>query len=71
MTRSPAARPTDHPSDQPTDQPTDPVDDRPSPREDSVARWTATVSGLLDARRDLHGVHPMADLVYDAPRWSA
>jgi hypothetical protein len=46
-------------------------EDTTSPRDDSVARYTASVSGLLDARRDLHGVHPMADLLYDAARWSA
>lgn len=37
----------------------------------SMARYTAGVTHLLDERQDLHGVHPMADLVYDSVRWSA
>jgi hypothetical protein len=37
----------------------------------SLSRWTASVVDLLEKRSDLHGVAPMADLVYDATRWSA
>jgi hypothetical protein len=29
------------------------------------------LSALLDARPELHGVHPPADWAYDALRWSA
>jgi hypothetical protein len=47
------------------------ADDALDQRSVSLTRWTASVVHLLDERRDLHGVAPMADLVYDAARWSA
>lgn len=37
----------------------------------SVARHTASVTHLLDEREELYGVAPMADLIYDAVRWTA
>ncbi|WP_139978044.1 hypothetical protein [Nocardioides litoris] len=40
-------------------------------RAEAVDRWTASVTALLDERRDLRGVTKMADLVHDATRWSA
>ena len=46
-------------------------DDLQTRRAVSVARYTASVTELLDHRADLHGVHKMADLVYDSVRWSA
>lgn len=48
-----------------------PPDDLQTRRAASVARYTASVTELLDHRADLHGVHRMADLVYDSVRWSA
>ncbi|MEO9325768.1 hypothetical protein ABFT23_19910 [Nocardioides sp. C4-1] len=47
------------------------TDDVATRRAISMARFTAGVTHLLDERHDLHGVHPMADLVYDSVRWSA
>jgi hypothetical protein len=40
-------------------------------REESTARHWHSVMVLLDERTDLVGVHPMADLIYDAVRWTA
>lgn len=47
------------------------TDDALDQRTVSLSRWTASVVDLLEKRSDLHGVAPMADLVYDATRWSA
>lgn len=47
------------------------LDDRLAKRAESVDRFTASVTHLLDERSDLQGVTPMADLIYDAVRWSA
>lgn len=47
------------------------LDARLDRRAGSIDRFTASVTHLLDERRDLRGVTPMADLVYDAVRWSA
>lgn len=47
------------------------VDEAPTRRTTTVDRFTASVTHLLDVREDLHGVAPMADLIYDAVRWSA
>ncbi|MDO9457837.1 hypothetical protein [Nocardioides sp.] len=49
----------------------DVIDDVTARRSTAIDRFTASVTHLLDERADLHGVHPMADLVYDAVRWSA
>ena len=40
-------------------------------RERLQSRHTHALTSLLDSRRDLRGVHPLADLVDDAVRWSA
>lgn len=48
-----------------------PFPDAESRRAAQMARFTASVTALLDHREDLHGVAPMADLVYDHVRWSA
>lgn len=42
-----------------------------SSRAESTAKHWHSVSELLDVRTDLVGVHPMADLIYDAVRWTA
>jgi hypothetical protein len=44
---------------------------RATRRAASADRFTASVTHLLDVREDLHGVAAMADLIYDAVRWSA
>jgi hypothetical protein len=38
---------------------------------DRAIRTIRGLSGLLDTRPDLHGVHAPADLTYDAIRWTA
>ena len=48
-----------------------PADEARDQRATALSRWTASVVTLLDQRRDLHGVSPMAELVYDAARWTA
>ena len=40
-------------------------------RERLQTRHAHALTSLLDSRRDLRGVHPLADLVDDAVRWSA
>ena len=40
-------------------------------RERLQSRHAHALTSLLDSRRDLRGVHPLADLVDDAVRWSA
>ena len=42
-----------------------------SRRQESLDRHWLSVSALLEERADLQGVHAMADLIYDAVRWSA
>ncbi len=47
---------------------------RPHGPEAARERADRTMRGLgelLDARPELHGVHPPADWAYDAVRWSA
>lgn len=46
-------------------------DPDPTRREIATARHWHQVHDLLEARDDLHGVHPLADLIHDAVRWSA
>lgn len=43
----------------------------PTRRELAAARHWHSVNDLLEARHELYGVHPLADLIYDAVRWSA
>jgi hypothetical protein len=40
-------------------------------RELATARHLHLVHALLENREDLYGVHPLADLVHDAVRWTA
>ncbi len=40
-------------------------------RELATVRHWHSVNDLLEHRADLYGVHPLADLIYDAVRWSA
>ena len=40
-------------------------------RERLQTQHAHALTSLLDSRRDLRGVHPLADLVDDAVRWSA
>ena len=40
-------------------------------RERLQTRHSHALTSLLDSRRDLRGVHALADLVDDAVRWSA
>ena len=53
---------------------TSPGRGRPHGPEAARQRADRTMRGLselLDARPELHGVHPPADWAYDAVRWSA
>jgi hypothetical protein len=43
----------------------------PEAARDRADRTMGGLSALLDARPELHGVHPPADWAYDALRWSA
>jgi hypothetical protein len=43
----------------------------PEAARERADRTMQGLSELLDARPELHGVHPPADWAYDAVRWSA
>jgi hypothetical protein len=43
----------------------------PEAARERADRTMRGLSELLDARPELHGVHPPADWAYDALRWSA
>ena len=52
--------------------------EEPTPQDRSLARrielrdrHAAKLARLMEERRDLRGVHPLADFVDDAVRWSA
>lgn len=45
--------------------------DRARRRESLKAKHTQSLVRLMEDRDDLRGVHPLADLVDDAVRWSA
>ncbi|GEB14978.1 hypothetical protein ACIRN4_01560 [Pimelobacter simplex] len=54
------------------------TDDELTPEDRTVARraalrnrHTAGLTRLMEQRRDLRGVHPLADFVDDALRWTA
>ena len=47
------------------------VDARERGSRDLACRHLAGVSGLLNARLDLRGVHAWADIVEESVRWSA
>jgi hypothetical protein len=47
------------------------VDTRERGSRDLACRHLAGVSGLLNARLDLRGVHAWADVVEESVRWSA
>lgn len=49
----------------------DSVDETTTRREESTLRHRQSVVRLFEHREDLHGVHPMADLVFDAVLWTA
>ena len=47
------------------------TEDRIEARRDFRLRRTGDLTHLLTEREDLRGVHPVADLLDDAVRWSA
>lgn len=72
-----AQHPSQHPSDHPSPLSRD--DERAlrraerlrEQRERLQTRHSHALTSLMDSRRDLRGVHALADLVDDAVRWSA